>query len=487
MTLKIQKRTLLLCLCWTLVFPVTAKPQKVKPYKDLSYPALRDIVIPEVHRQTLPNGIQLFLLEDHELPLIRFSGLIRTGSIYEPADKIGLAGITGQVLRTGGTEERTGDELDELLESMAASIETGIHIDSGMISASALKENVDTVLELIADVLMSPAFRAEKITLAKMQQRSVIARRNDQPGDIATREFDKLIYGPNSVYARHPEFATIHRIKRSDLIAFHKQFFAPNNFMLAVWGDFTTADMSAKIEKAFAAWEKKPIQFSDPPSVKYGYPRTVNVIAKADVNQSNIIMGHIGGTRKDPDYFPLLIANRILGSSFTGRLFNNVRSRLGLAYSVYGIYTANYNYPGVFYVGCQTKSESTLQAIEAMTQEVVKMTQAEVTDQELALAKDSFLNSFVFNFDTKGKIVNRLMTYAYYGYPPDFLQTIKGRVEQVTKADVLRVAKKHYHHDKLQTLVVGRPGDFDRPLSVLGEVREIDITIPPPPAPPKKK
>lgn len=449
-------------------------------YKDLKYPKLGDIAIPEVERVTLANGMRLFLVEDHELPLISVSARIRTGSIYEPADKIGLAAITGAVMRTGGTTSRTGDELDEQLERIAASVETGIGLNSGSASMSVLKEDVDTGLAILGDVLMNPAFREDKIMLAKIQHRSSIARRNDNVRAIAGREYVKLIYGPDSVYARHTEYATISNISRDDLVAFHKKFYRPNNVMLAVTGDFDTSQMIKKIEKTFEEWEKADVQLPRVPKVQYEFRPTANVIRKADINQSNIFLGHIGGLMSDPDYFALVVMNRILGSGFTGRLFKNIRSRMGLAYSVFGRYSANYDYPGVFYVGCQTKSEATVRAIRAMIEEVRKMTESEVTDEELALAKESYLNSFVFNFDTKGEIVARLMTYEYYGYPEDFLMKTKENIEKVTKADVLRVARKHLRSDKVQILAVGRPQDFDEPLSVFGPVREIDITIPPP-------
>jgi len=466
---------------FALCFAVSSCTQKYAlNYKQLKYPKLGDIEMPEVERVTLANGMQLFLLEDHELPLISVSARIRVGSIYEPADKIGLANITGAVMRTGGTVSKTGDEIDEQLERIAASVETGIGLNSGYASVSVLKQDIDVGLTILADVLMNPAFREDKIMLAKMQHRSAIARRNDDVGAIAAREFDKLIYGPDSVYARHTEYATIDNISRDDLVAFHKKFFGPNNMMLGIWGDFDTAQMIKKIEKAFKGWEKADVELPTVPQVQYEFRSTVNVIRKDDVNQSNIYLGHIGGLRNDPDYFALILMNRILGSSFTGRLFKNVRSREGLAYSVFGIYSANYAFPGVFYVGCQTKSEATVRAIRAMTEEVRKMTESEVTDEELALAKDSYLNSFVFNFDTKGEIVARLMTYAYFGYPLDFLQKTKENVEKVTKKDVLRVASEHLKPDKMQILAVGRPQDFDEPLSVLGTMREIDITIPVP-------
>jgi len=176
----------------------------------LTYPTLNDIVVPEVQRVTLPNGMRLFLLEDHELPLIYVSARIRVGSIYEPADKVGLADITGEVLRTGGTTSKTGDELDEELERIAASVETSIGGSSGSASVSVLKNDIDRGLAILADVLMHPAFRPDKIELVKMQIRSSIARRNDQPGSIAGREFSKLIYGAESPYARHTEYATHH-------------------------------------------------------------------------------------------------------------------------------------------------------------------------------------------------------------------------------------------------------------------------------------
>jgi len=468
---------LVLGLCFLLP---SCSHQQARKYSKLKYPKLGDIEIPKVERVTTANGMQLFLVEDHELPLINIYAIIRTGSIHEPAEKIGLAAITGTVMRTGGTINMTGDEIDEQLEQIAASVETGIALNAGSANLSVLKEDLDTALAIFADVLINPAFREDKIELAKIQHRSAIARRNDNPGSIAGREFTKLIYGPDSVYARHTEYATIEAITCDDLIAFHQKFYHPNNTMLAVWGDFDTKEMVKQLEEAFKGWEKVDVNVPSVPKVQYQYAKTVNAIRKDDINQAYINLGHIGTVMSDPDYFALVVMNRILGSGFTSRLFRNIRSRQGLAYSVYGVYSANYDYPGVFYVGCQTKSQNAVHAIRAMTEEVKKMTEGEVDDQELALAKDSFLNSYVFNFDTKGEVVMRQLVYEYFGYPADFLQKTKENVEKVTKADVLRVAQQHLQPDKMQILAVGRPQDFDEPLSVLGELREIDITIPAP-------
>ncbi|HEY4491252.1 MAG TPA: pitrilysin family protein, partial [Acidobacteriota bacterium] len=201
------------------------------PYTELKYSPLKPITPPDIERTVLPNGIILYVVEDHELPLINLSARIGVGSIDEPADKIGLADITGSVMRTGGTAQHSGDQIDEELESIAASVETGISLTSGFASMSVLKENIDTGLEILADILMNPAFPQDKIDLEKIEQQSVIARRNDNPGAVAGREFNKLIYGTESVYAWHPEYRTINAITREDLVAFHKKYFYPNNIM----------------------------------------------------------------------------------------------------------------------------------------------------------------------------------------------------------------------------------------------------------------
>ncbi len=449
-----------------------------KHYKELKYPALNKIVVPAVERVVLANGMILYLVEDHELPLINLSARIGVGSIDEPADKIGLAGITGAVMRTGGTKTKSGDQIDEELESLAASVETGIGETSGFASMSVLKENVDTGLAILADILMNPAFPQEKIDLQKVQERSSISRRNDNANGIAFREFDKLIYGPQSVYARHTEYATIDAIVREDLVAFHKKYFHPNNVMLGVWGDFKTKEMVKKIEAAFKKWPKGDFKKLQTPAVNYNFDYSVNFIRKEDVNQSTILLGHIGGLLNNPDYFALEVMNSILSGGFSSRLFRHVRSDQGLAYSVFGGYGANFDYPGTFFAGCMTKSETTVKAVRSLLHEIERMKKEEVTDEELALAKDSYLNSFVFNFDTRGEVVNRLMTYEYYGYPKDFLDQTKTNIEKVTKAEVLRVAQKYLQPEKVRILVVGNDKDFDEPLSVLGKVNEIDIKIP---------
>jgi zinc protease len=440
---------------------------------------LNPIKMPKVEKVELKNGLKLFLVEDHDYPTINIRAMVHTGSVFEPASKIGLAAVVGEVIRTGGTTSRTGDEIDKELETMAATVETGISQNSGYIMVSVLREDIGKALEILADLLINPAFRENKIELAKIMQKTIISRRNDDIMEIANREFSKLIYGKDSPYARHPEYATIEAITRQDIVDFYKKYFFPNNTIMTAWGDFNTKDMIALAEKALGSWKTEKVTVPPLPKVEYGYQYTVNVIQKPDVNQSNIALGHIGGLMNNPDYPALSIMNSILSYE---RMFKKIRTSEGLAYSVWGNYSASYLNPGVFSCGAQTKSQSTVYAIELMLKELERIQKEEVSDEELARAKDEYLNSYVFNFDSRAKVVNRMMTYAYYGYPLDFMDKVKEGVEKVTKADVLRVAKKYLRPDKVQILVVGKQEDFDKPLSTLGKVNVIDITIPPPKA-----
>ncbi len=456
-----------------------AAPRK-KPHEGLVYPPLNQPQPPVPQRIELDNGIVVYLLEEHEFPIIEISVWIRTGSIYEPADKVGLAEITGAVMRTGGTTSKTGDELDEILESLAASVETGIGGDSGSASMSVLKEDLDTGLSILADILMNPAFREDKIELEKVQHRSAISRRNDNPTGITAREFRKLIYGADSPYARTTEYDTINNITRDDLEAFYQKYFHPNNVIIGVLGDFSSEVMLAKIQDTFKEWEPAEMGIPAIPEIPETSVKRVALVNKDDVNQTNIRMGHIGWLRKNEDYPALVVMSQILGIGFSSRLMNTIRVEKGLAYSVGNNYGAGYDVPGVFYIVCGTKSESTVTAIEAILAEVEKMRIEEVTGEELKQAIDGFMNSSVFDYDSKAEILSRALRYEYYEYPQDFVEQLMAGIRAVTKADVKRVASEYLHPDKFALIAVGKSIDFDKPLNSLGDVTEVDIAIPPP-------
>jgi len=460
--------------------PATAAPA-IPSYKELKYPPLRAIQIPDVATFTLPNGIKLYMLENHELPLVRGSALVRTGNLFDPADKVGLATITGMVMRTGGTSDKTGDQLDEQLENIAASVETSIDESFGTASFSCLKENADEVLGVFRDVLTSPGFRQNKIDLAKTELRSGISRRNDDPHGIVEREFTDTVYGRNTPYGWQPEYATIDRITRDDVAGFYQRYFFPGNVMLAVTGDFSAAEMKAKLEKLFAGWTVKQPPVPPFPTVDAKAERGIFLATKTDVDQTFFSLGHLGGELRDKDYPALEVMADILGGGFHSRLVQRVRTKLGYAYDVSAYWGANYDHAGLFQVSGSTKSASTVDTIKVIEEEIEKIRTSPVTAEELESAKQTVANSFVFNFDTPAKTLNRMLRYDYYGYPRDFIDRYQRAIQAVTREDVLRVARERLHSKDFTIVAVGNPQQFGTPLTALGlPVAPIDLTIPDP-------
>ena len=471
--------------------PEAKKPAATKPamagqpatsYKTLKYPPLNKMNLPEPARFQLPNGLTVYLVEDHELPTITVSAMIRVGSRWEPIEKAGLASLTGSVMRTGGAASRPGDQLDEELDRLGASVETGIGEDSGRAMVSVLKEDLDTGLSILADLLQSPAFPQDKIDLAKIAQRDGIARRNDNPNSIAFREFGRIIMGRNTAYGHIVEYDTLNSITRADLVAFHKQFFQPENVILGAWGDFNAAEMRAKIEKALGAWPRGGRPQPPVPEVDPGARNRAGIyfINKEDMPQSWVVMGFLGGKRNDPDYYALSVMNTVLGGGLASRLFANVRSEQGLAYAVGSQWNAGWDRPGTFTALGSTKTETTVKILNSIKFEIENMAAKGATDDELTRAKDSVLKGFAFDFDSTGKIVQRMVSYDYYGYPRDYLQQYRAQIEKVSHSDVVRVAKQYLKTDQLAILVVGKEKGIDQPLSSLGPVKTIDITIPKP-------
>jgi predicted Zn-dependent peptidase len=462
----------------------TSAPSHTPPpsYGDLKYPPLKEIQIPKVAESTLPNGLKIYLLENHELPLVRGLALVRTGNLFDPADKVGLASATGSLIRSGGTASKTGDQIDEQLENIAASVESQIGESYGSVSFSTLKERTDEVLATFHDALTGPVFREEKLDLIKTQMRSGIARRNDDAHGISQREFDDLVYGPKTPFGWQEEYATVDKIQRADIVAFYQRYYFPANVILAVQGDFSAPEMKAKLESLFASWNATQPAVPPFPSVdpKLAQPG-IHVAVKTDVTQTNLVLGHLGGELKDKDYPALEVMADILGGGFQSRLFQKVRTQLGYAYDVSASWGADYDHPGLFEISSSTKSASTTETLKAINAEVERIRRQEVTAEELESAKQTVINGFIFNFDTPSKTLNRLLTYRYYGYPDDFIFQYQKAVQQVTRADILRVAREYIDPAKFVIVAVGNPKDFGTPLSSLGmPVSDIDLTIPQP-------
>ncbi|HVR24719.1 MAG TPA: pitrilysin family protein, partial [Candidatus Polarisedimenticolia bacterium] len=465
----------------TFILVARAKSQETN-WQQIPVPTLPAFHPPQPKRIQLSNGMVIFLQEDHELPLISGTARIRGGSSSEPATKVGLVGILGEVWRTSGTKTQTGDQLDDFLEVRAAKVETGGGPDSTTISLSCLKGDFDDVFKVFADLLQNPEFRADKLDLAQKQADDSISRRNDEIGAIAARESGKLAYGADNPYAREAEYSTIAAITRQDLLDWHKTYVHPNHIILGISGDFDPAAMEAKLRAAFQSWPKGPTAKKDEPQAKIQFhPANPGyyLIPKDDVNQSSIHMVTLGTTRNNPDYYAISVFNEAFGGGFSSRLFNDIRTQRGLAYNVGGGIGTNFGHPGVLQFVVGTKSQSTIESVQALDEDIDNLAKNPITNEEIKQAKDAILNAFIFRLDSPDKVLAERMTYEFYGYPLDWLDKYPAEIQKVTAVDVNRVAAKYVHRDQLAVLVVGNTKEFDKPLSSLGAVKQIDITIPP--------
>ncbi len=421
----------------------------------------------------------IFLMEDHELPLIEGFAFLRAGSRNEPPEKAGMGEILSEAWRAGGTRTRSGDALDDFLEARAARVETEVDTAMTTVSLSCLKADFDDVLGVFVDLLREPAFAPEKIEIARAQAETAISRRNDSPGQLADRESRRLVYGADSPYARWPEYATVAAVTRADLLAWQHRYVHPNRILLGLVGDFEAKAMEARLRKAFGPWPRGP-EFTDPDPVYRQAPRPgVFLVEKDDVNQSSIRLVHLGTTRRDADFFALEVLNQLFSGTAPPRASTSmsgperdspIRSGAGSR--------ANTTTRECSRSGVGTKSETTAAGIDALNEEIVNIVGRPPDPQELQGAKDAILNSFVFRFDSRRKILREQMVDAYYGYPGDFLERYRTAVEKVTAEDVARAARNHIHKDRLALLVVGKPSDFDRPLSSFGPVTKLDVSIP---------
>ena len=432
-------------------------------------------------RIELKNGLVILLEPDHELPFINGAIMIRGGSRDLPADKTGMVDLYANAWRTSGTTAMSGDKLDDMLEAKAAKVETGGGVDSTFLMWSCLTRDEDRVFESTVDLLEHPAFNEQKLVLAKQRETTIIARRNDSPAGIAQREAARLVYGPDSPYARQPEFSTVTQVTMDDLKAWHAKTVHPNNMIVSVEGDFDPAVMEQALRTAFEGlprgpeWPRQEVEFPGPKPGVYS-------INKADVNQSNVWIVGLGTERSNPDYYALSVMNQIFGGGFGSRLFQDVRTKQGLAYSVSGGYGFAYDHPGMFYATTSTKSESTVKATQAILDQIAMLKTKPFTEAELTSAKDQLLSSFIFHYDTQEKVLMEARMLAFYGYPADFLEKYREGIEAVTLADLDRTAKKYIEPSKLAVLVVGNESQYGVPLTdlKLGPARAIDITIPMP-------
>ena len=421
------------------------------------------------HRHTLSGGGTVFIVEDHALPLVDVSVLVRAGSWLDPPGKAGLAGLTGSQMRAGGTAALAAADFDEEVAFLAAQLSSSIGDTTGQASLNCLTKDLDAALDLLFDMLRRPRFDPDRLDLAKSQLLQAMEQRNDSTRSIEGREWARLMRGDAHFSTRPATRASVESITREDLLAFHERYYHPGNFIFAVSGDVEPEDILARLEARLSGWEAAsdvpppvPAPDHEPRPALYG-------VDKPDVNQGRVSIGHLGTMRDNPDRYALLVMNDILGGGgFTSRLLTRVRSDEGLAYSAGSNFGMGTYYDGVFRVAFQSSSETVARAAAIVLEEIERIRSEPVSDAELSTAIASFVETFTRNFSSAAATAGLFARDEYTGRDPEYLARYRERISAVTAGDVQRVAQEYLHPDRLVLLVVGdldtvEQGDPDNP------------------------
>ncbi|NJD38024.1 MAG: insulinase family protein [Geobacter sp.] len=464
---------ILLILCLLCIAPLHGLAAEPINPRSMTFAPL-SFTIPKSERVLLNNGTPVYLLQDRELPIVTVSAMIRTGSVYDPKAKSGLAMLTGAQLRNGGTRSLAPAALDDELEFMASSVESSFGSDMGTVSLTGLSRNLERGLQLFSEVLFHPRFDDKRFQQGKKQALEAIRRRNDDPKEIGDRELAKAIYA-NHPLGQEPNAASVNAITRSDLQQFHTRYVRPDNMILTVSGDFDRKEVLELLNRLIGS--VKPagtLQLPAIPPVTLQFSPAV-LYAPKQVNQSVIRLGHLGISKDDPDLYAIRVLDFILGGSFTSRLTMEIRTNQGLAYHVGSHFDVGRRFLGSFTAQTETRADATARVIGLMTSIIEGVRKEPVTEQELHLAKESIVNSFLFGFTTPASIVMQQARLEFYGYQPDFLDRYRERIAAVTREDLLRAARTHLRPDAFKLVVVGDQQAFDRPLATFGTVQTIKL------------
>jgi predicted Zn-dependent peptidase len=413
------------------------------------------------HRVVLRNGMVVFIAEDRTLPLVNIALTVRTGRYLDPAGKEGLAELTGAQIRRGGTRTLSAEQLDEKLDFLAAQVGSGISDTAGSASLNCLSDNLDQALALFVEMLREPRFQEDRLALAKEQALQAMKKRNDDPADIEAAELTALLYGEGHFTNRLPTEASLKAITREDLVSFHRRYYQPAHMIAAVSGAFTRAEMVRRLEAAFGRWPSNRMAVPPVPSeIASAAPGLYRV--QKDVPQGRVALVLPTVRRDSPDVYALEVMNEILGGSgFTSRITRTVRSNEGLAYSAGSGLSIGVWYPGRFRAAFQSKSRTVAYATHLVLEEIRKIRELPVSEEELETIKRSLVESFPSNFASKAQSMGVFAADEYTRRDPTFWRTYRDRIRAVTIADVQRVARQHLDPSRLIVLVVGDQKEID--------------------------
>ena len=429
------------------------------------------VSIPQTARTTLPNGVRLFTLPSHDLPGLHFIVLLKAGGVLDPDDKVGLAELTASALRAGGTENLPPDEFDVRLDEIGSRLSISAERQMVRIEMFALSAKRAEALALLTDLLLRPAFAERQFEQRKAQKLEEIRRENDEPGDVARREFRRLVYGAGHPLGRVPTTSTVTAVSLADVRRFHEEYYAPSVCWFGVAGDVTDAEAAAMVTDALASWKKPEpavAAMPEPDDPESSRPEIVLIPRRSA--QSHLRLGHLTIPRNHPLLPAAEVMSSIYGmSGFSSRLLTEVRTKRGYAYAVGGGVLAD-DPRGVFFAAASSKAASTCSALQAMLDVTTSTATGSFTDKELDIARREVVHSFITRFAIPREIVANRMVHDLQGYPADFIDTFVERVRELGAEDVAAAARELIQPGRIRILVVGNPDEMDCALSDMGDV-----------------
>jgi predicted Zn-dependent peptidase len=426
-------------------------------------------------RYLADNGLIVHFLESRQLPIITLSAYFHGGSAYDPLKKAGLADITAELMRSGGAGDRTPDEVDFDLDFAPISISSTAQSDFFRVRMRALKKDAEQAFEILADIIRRPAFDSTKLDLALSNKKDEIRRQNDDPFDISSRVLFQTVYSKHP-YGVYPTLESIDNISRNDVLEYHNKYYQPDNCIISISGDLSYREVQNLISKYFGNWPKSNIDLPSVDEAAMNYQPGV-YYAEKDINQANIMLGHLAMTNKNPDRYAFEVVNFALGGGgFTSRLMKELRNTAGLAYAV-GTYMRLYPFMGFFAGYCQTKSESMSQAMTMILDIISDVQKNGITIEEMTIAKESIINSYVFDFDKPSELINTRALNELRGFPPDQIQKTLEAYQAVTLEQCNNVAQFYLNPDNLAIVITGNKEQFDKPPDTFGTVTVVPMEI----------
>lgn len=437
--------------------------------------ALLDITLPRPREADLPNGVHLMVLEDRRAPLVTIQISMRgAGGYYDPADHAGLAQFTAATVREG-TTTRSSAQIAEQLERLSATltVTAGMSSEDATLSASALTEHVDPLLELVADVLLNPTFPEQEFTRYQTQTRAQLMQQRANPGFLAQERFSIVMAGdhPDGRVAPAPE--VLARTTRNDLVAFHRARYVPDHAVVAVAGDISMAEMRKKIEARFGGWKKtgSPVPaVADPAALER--PGIV-LVERANSVQTSLLVGVQAIRRTDPDYFGLAVLNKVIGGGPTGRLFRHLREEKSYTYGA-GSNIQAPRFRGIWVASTDVRTEVTEPALNDLLDELRQAREVPIPAREFADAKRSMIAAFALTLESPQALLNNAITRYRFNLPADFWDRYPERINAITAADAQAMAKKYLDPSRLQIVAVGNAEGVGRALRKLGPVQVFD-------------